>query len=56
MKLVGAHEIRELLGNPSRQRAYQITSKESFPKPVADLRQGKIWDATQVEKWIAANR
>ncbi|GIE84134.1 hypothetical protein Are01nite_06140 [Actinoplanes regularis] len=36
IRLMGAHEIRIRLGGVSRQRAYQITSRADFPKPVAD--------------------
>ncbi|BEL03560.1 hypothetical protein Q0Z83_017510 [Actinoplanes sichuanensis] len=54
--LVGAHEIRLLLGGVTRQRAYQLTSRPDFPPPVADLGQGKIWLTIEVEKWIATHR
>lgn len=56
MQLMGAHEIRVRLGGISRQRVYQITSRADFPKPVADLAQGKIWLAKDVEAWIAVHR
>jgi prophage regulatory protein len=56
IRLVGAHEIRLMLGDISRQRTYQITSKAGFPKPLADLEQGKVWLAEEVEVWITANR
>ncbi len=52
LRLVGAHEIRVRLGGISRQRVYQITSRSDFPRPVADLAQGKIWLADDVEAWI----
>lgn len=55
-RLVGAHEIRVRFGGISRQRTYQLTSRPDFPKPVADLQQGKVWDAADVEAWIAAHR
>ncbi len=54
--LVGAHEIRLMLGDVSRQRAYQITTKPGFPKPVADLQQGKVWATADVTAWIAQHR
>lgn len=55
--LVGAHEIRDLLGgNLSRQRLYQITSGENFPKRLAKLSQGQVWAAEDVEKWIKERR
>jgi prophage regulatory protein len=54
--LVGAHEIRIRLGGVSRQRAYQITSREDFPKPLADLAQGKVWARDDVEAWMKVHR
>jgi prophage regulatory protein len=54
LRLVGAHEIRVWLGGVSRQRVYQLTSRDDFPPPVADLAQGKVWLAADVEAWIAA--
>ncbi|MEV8504455.1 DNA-binding protein [Actinoplanes sp. NPDC051475] len=56
LRLMGAHEIRLRLGKISRQRVYQITSGSDFPKPVADLAQGKVWLGSQVEAWIAEHR
>jgi predicted DNA-binding transcriptional regulator AlpA len=53
---MGAHEIRMRLGGISRQRVYAITSHRSFPEPVAELAQGKIWRAADVERWIATHR
>ena len=56
IQVVGAYEIRVRLGGVSRQRVYQITSGEGFPRPVADLAQGKVWLAADVEAWAQANR
>jgi prophage regulatory protein len=56
INLMGAHEIRIRLGGVSRQRAYQITSRVDFPKPIADLAQGKVWLTEDVEVWMAAHR
>ncbi|WP_127554581.1 AlpA family transcriptional regulator [Actinoplanes sp. OR16] len=53
---MGAHEIRARLGNLSRQRVYQLTSRADFPEPVADLAQGKIWRTADVERWITKRR
>ena len=53
---MGAHEIRVRLGGVSRQRVYQLTSRADFPTPVADLVQGKVWLAADVEVWIATRR
>lgn len=56
ISLMGAHEIRIRLGGVSRQRAYQITSRADFPKPAADLVQGKVWLTEDVETWMKAHR
>lgn len=53
---MGAHEIQIRLGGVSRQRVYQITSRRDFPAPAADLQQGKVWQAEDVEAWIAEHR
>jgi predicted DNA-binding transcriptional regulator AlpA len=53
--LVGAHEIRDLLG-VSRQRVYQLAARPDFPRPVAVLRQGKIWTVRDVQDWIGVHR
>jgi prophage regulatory protein len=55
-RLVGAQEIRALLGGVSRQRVYQLTVRADVPKPVAELAQGKVWQAADVEAWICAHR
>jgi predicted DNA-binding transcriptional regulator AlpA len=56
LRLMGAHEIRIRLGGVSRQRAYQITSRADFPKEAADLAQGKVWLAEDVEAWMKTHR
>ncbi len=56
IRVVGAHEIRLLLGGISRQRVYQLTSRRDFPKPIADLAQGKVWLADDVAAWIRSRR
>jgi predicted DNA-binding transcriptional regulator AlpA len=55
-RLMGAHEIRARLGGISRQRVYQLTSRHDFPQPVAELDQGRVWLAGDVEAWIATRR
>jgi prophage regulatory protein len=55
IRLVGAHEIRDLLG-VSRQRVYQLAARSDFPQPVATLAQGKIWSLSDVEAWIGTHR
>ena len=56
MRLVGAHEIRAILGGVSRQRVHQLTARADFPAPVADLALGKVWSAEDVEVWNNARR
>jgi prophage regulatory protein len=56
LQLVGAHEIRLLLGGISRQRVYQLTRRSDFPGPAADLGQGKVWFTDDVEEWIKSRR
>ena len=40
-----------MLGGISRQRAYQLTSQDDFPKPEADLAMGKVWSSDKVRRW-----
>ncbi|MFE2613450.1 hypothetical protein ACFXA2_07545 [Micromonospora chalcea] len=56
MELVGAAEIRVMLGGISKQRVYVITSNRNFPEPVADLVQGKVWLKSDVQEWIKEHR
>ncbi|WP_026310861.1 helix-turn-helix transcriptional regulator [Parafrankia elaeagni] len=54
--LMGTAEIAERLG-VSRQRVHQIeTGDPTFPKPVAELSAGKVWETADIERWIAARR
>jgi predicted DNA-binding transcriptional regulator AlpA len=54
--LMGTAEIADRLG-VSRQRVHQIeTSDPTFPAPVAELSAGKVWESTDVERWIAEKR
>ncbi|WP_328478443.1 DNA-binding protein [Actinoplanes sp. NBC_00393] len=53
---MGAHEIRVRIGRISRQRVYQLARRPDFPAPVADLAQGKVWLADEVEAWIEARQ
>lgn len=55
IRLAGAYETQILLG-VSRQRAYQLTSKPTFPAPLATLDQGKVWAVDEVEDWMRRHR
>lgn len=51
LELVGIAEIAELLGL-SRQRVDQLSRSSSvFPKPLAELHAGRIWDRNAVMAW-----
>ncbi|MET8837581.1 hypothetical protein ABZV78_27210 [Micromonospora sp. NPDC004540] len=56
MDLVGAAEIRDMLGGISRQRVNVITNAKGFPDPIAVLQMGKVWRKRDVERWIAEHR
>ena len=48
--LVGTAEIADLLG-VSRQRVHQLVSRADFPKPIAVLSAGAIWERKVIEEW-----
>jgi prophage regulatory protein len=56
IRLVGAQEIRVRLGEVSRQRVYQLTRRRDFPRPVAELAQGSVWLADDVDAWVTSRR
>ncbi|GAA2692243.1 hypothetical protein Apa02nite_034580 [Actinoplanes palleronii] len=54
---MGTHEIKVRLGGElSRQRVNQLTAKAHFPKPIAELVQGRVWLAEDIEDWISTYR
>lgn len=52
---MGAYEIRQRLGY-SRGWVQRLITRRDFPAPYQVLRMGSVWDAEDVEAWIAANR
>ncbi|MFE9690074.1 hypothetical protein [Micromonospora sp. NPDC005806] len=56
VELVGAAEIRLMLGGVSRQRVNVITNSKGFPDPYTTLIMGKVWVRADVEAWIATHR
>src|SRR4051794_29696561 len=51
MELVGVHEIAHRLGI-SRQRVYQLIAEHrDFPSPIANLHSGRVWKATDIDRW-----
>ncbi|OJF10278.1 helix-turn-helix transcriptional regulator [Couchioplanes caeruleus] len=55
-KLMGAAEIRQRLGEISRQRVYQLTHRPDWPAPYDELIQGKVWRRDDVEARIKQHR
>lgn len=52
----GVQELMTLLG-VSRARIYQLLAQDpTFPKPVAELRAGKIWHLADVQAWATTRR
>jgi predicted DNA-binding transcriptional regulator AlpA len=50
-EVVGATEGARTLG-VSRQRFYELQGqRKDFPKPVARLSRGSLWDRAELEKW-----
>lgn len=48
--LAGVYEIAQMLG-VSRQRVDQLSRREDFPRPVAELHRARIWLKAEVEDW-----
>jgi len=38
-----------------RSTVYYWISRPGFPKPIAELRAGRVWDLEAVRQWKAAN-
>jgi len=55
MDLVGVSEIAEMLG-VSRHHVHRLARHADFPDPVATLKVGRIWLATDIEKWERTHR
>ena len=36
----------------SRQRAWELSAREDFPKPAAVLGTGRVWRRRDLERWI----
>ncbi len=47
---MGVQEIGDLLG-VSRTRVQQLTARDDFPTPLAELAQGRVWNGTDVRRW-----
>jgi len=52
LMLMGISELKVRLGGVSRQRVDQVTRRADFPRPCAELAQGRIWLGQDVERWF----
>ena len=50
LRLAGMHEVAEELGI-SRQRVHQLAAAADFPRPLAVLHAGSIWDLNAINHW-----
>lgn len=55
MALVGIKEVADMLG-VSRTRADQLSRRPSFPEPKVRHARVRLWEETEVQAWIEANR
>lgn len=55
LHLVGLAEIAAKLG-VSQPRAHQVANDPRFPKPVAELKQGRVWREAEVDRYVARHR
>jgi prophage regulatory protein len=53
---MGTAEIRQRLGDISRQRVYQLTQRPDWPSPYDHLIQGRVWKRDDIEAWIRLRR
>jgi predicted DNA-binding transcriptional regulator AlpA len=53
VELMGVQEICDLFG-VSRTRVQQLTKREDFPVPLAELALGRVWDGAAVRAWATA--
>jgi predicted DNA-binding transcriptional regulator AlpA len=40
----------------SRERASQLANRRDFPEPIARLKMGQVWLASDVDRWVAEHR
>lgn len=54
MKLVGLAEMADLLGITKQVLTNWRSRKTDFPKPMAELKSGPVWDLGQIREWAEA--
>ena len=55
IRLLGMWELAERL-KLGRERANQLAQRRDFPLPIAKLRMGQVWLASDVDAWVAEHR
>lgn len=50
-EMVGVAEIQEILHVNTRQQVSQLAERNDFPKPVAELRAGRIWLRADIDSF-----
>nr|MDT0659256.1 AlpA family phage regulatory protein [Micromonospora sp. DSM 115978] len=55
VRLMGMAEVMERLG-VSRQRVGHLIERPDFPRPLAVLKAGRIWNADDIEVWITEHQ
>lgn len=55
MDLVGVAEIAEMLG-VTPGRASQLANGAGFPKPLDEIKAGRIWKRQTIQRWAEVHR
>lgn len=50
VEVVAQAEVSDLLGI-SKQRLSQLRHRDDFPRPIAELTVGAVWDADEIRAW-----
>lgn len=53
--LVGLSEVYDRLLKITRAGLLEITYRDDFPAPIAELIGGAVWDGSEVDAWIAVH-
>ncbi len=54
--LGGLSDVADLYDDVSTQLVDRWSQTETFPAPVAELKQGRVWDVREIEGWIVTHR
>lgn len=49
--MVGMAEVQEILEINTRQQASQLAERRDFPRPVAELKAGRVWLRSDIERF-----